>query len=137
MTNDSADSLPMIRRIDHLVLTVGDIQASCCFYERVLGTQVVTFGEGRKSLHLGQQKINLHPVGREFEPKAQRPTAGSADRCFLCDTPLREIRKHIEKQRVDLIEGPVRRTGANGAIMSLYFRDADGNLIEVAVELTD
>lgn len=121
-----------IRQLDHLVLTVADIEVTCAFYRRVLGMEIITFGEGRKALRFGDQKINLHQAGREFEPKAARPTPGSADLCFLTTTPLAGVIAHLLVCAVPLLEGPVSRTGANGPILSVYFRDPDGNLIEVA-----
>jgi catechol 2,3-dioxygenase-like lactoylglutathione lyase family enzyme len=120
-----------IDALDHLVLTVADVDASCAFYERVLGMQVVTFGHGRKALVFGTQKINLHPYRREFEPKAERPTPGSADLCFVSATPLAAVIAHLQASGVDVLEGPVPRTGARGPISSVYFRDPDRNLIEV------
>lgn len=124
-----------IDSLDHLVLTVKDVEASCAFYARVLGMAVVTFGEGRKALAFGAQKINLHPHGREFEPKAQQPTPGSADLCFLTAIPLEDVMRHLQSCGVTLLDGPVRRTGAQGAILSVYFRDPDLNLIEVSNRL--
>jgi catechol 2,3-dioxygenase-like lactoylglutathione lyase family enzyme len=124
-----------IERLDHLVLTVKDIGATCDFYSRVLGMQVVTFGAGRKALAFGQQKINLHQVGNEFEPKAAKPAAGSADLCFITPVPLRDVVQHLNSCGVEIIEGPVQRTGALGTIESVYFRDPDLNLIEVSVYL--
>ncbi len=121
-----------ILRLDHLVLTVADIDLTCRFYERVMGMEVVTFAGGRKALAFGQQKINLHPHGREFEPKAQAPTPGSADLCFITDTPLDEVIAHLQACGVPVLEGPVARTGAVGPITSVYFRDPDLNLIEVS-----
>ncbi|MCW8953238.1 MAG: VOC family protein [Rhodospirillales bacterium] len=121
-----------ISRIDHLVLTVADVEATCDFYGRVLGMETVTFGEGRKALSFGQQKINLHQSGREFEPKAARPTPGSADLCLIADATIDEIAAHLKACGVDIEEGPVARTGATGPITSVYFRDPDGNLIEVS-----
>ncbi|WP_109402279.1 VOC family protein [Proteus terrae] len=121
-----------ITHLDHLVLTVADIQITCDFYHHVLGFNVITFKEGRKALTFGSQKINLHQVGKEFLPKAAKPTAGSADLCFLTQTPLLEIIEHLNQQGVKIEEGPVPRTGATGAIMSVYFRDPDNNLLEVA-----
>ena len=121
-----------VERLDHLVLTVADIDASCAFYQRVLGMQVVTFGQGRKSLAFGQQKINLHRLGVEFEPKALRPTPGSADLCLLVSTPLAEVMTHLQRCAVVIEEGPVPRTGATGALLSVYIRDPDRNLIELA-----
>jgi catechol 2,3-dioxygenase-like lactoylglutathione lyase family enzyme len=121
-----------IDRLDHLVLTVQDLERTCHFYTRLLGMEVVTFSGGRKALQFGQQKINLHQIGREFEPKAAHPTAGSGDLCFITTTPLTEVVAHLQACQVDLIEGPVPRIGASGPIESVYFFDPDGNLIEVA-----
>jgi catechol 2,3-dioxygenase-like lactoylglutathione lyase family enzyme len=124
-----------IERLDHLVLTVKDIDVTCDFYSRILGMQVVTFGAGRKALSFGQQKINLHQAGKEFEPKADRPTTGSADLCFITNTPLSDVIEHLRSCGVEIIDGPVKKTGAIGAIESVYFRDPDLNLIEVSVYL--
>ena len=121
-----------IDRLDHLVLIVKSIAATCEFYSNVLGMDVVTFGEGRKALAFGAQKINLHESGREFEPKAQRPTPGSADLCFITSTPLRYVIEHLHRYGVEIIEGPVKKTGAVGQLLSVYFRDPDMNLIEVS-----
>ena len=121
-----------IDRLDHLVLTVADVTKTCEFYERVLGMETVTFGAGRKALAFGQQKINLHQSGKEFEPKAVRPTPGSADLCFIASTPLAEVVEHVKGEGIAILQGPVRRTGANGPMESVYFRDPDGNLIEVS-----
>ena len=121
-----------IDHLDHLVLTVHDIQATCEFYSRVLGMQVVTFAQGRKALHFGNQKINLHLQGKESEPKAQHPTPGSADLCFLTSVPLERVIAHLQSCNVSLLLGPVERTGATKPLVSLYFRDPDGNLLEVS-----
>ncbi|MCX5910118.1 MAG: VOC family protein [Deltaproteobacteria bacterium] len=121
-----------IDRLDHLVLTVRDISATCAFYGQVLGMKVVTFGNGRKALAFGSQKINLHEAGKGFEPKAHRPTPGSADLCFLTSFPPSEVIGHLQQCGVKIVEGPVQRTGAMGPIESVYFRDPDLNLIEVA-----
>jgi catechol 2,3-dioxygenase-like lactoylglutathione lyase family enzyme len=121
-----------IDRLDHLVLTVKSIERTCEFYSNVLGMDVVTFGEGRKALAFGTQKINLHESGKEFEPKAQHPTPGSADLCFITGTPLRDVIEHLHYYSVEIIEGPVKKTGAVGQILSVYFRDPDMNLIEVS-----
>ncbi|WP_313515726.1 VOC family protein [Pseudomonas sp.] len=121
-----------IDHLDHLVLTVADLDVTVDFYTRVLGMQVVTFGEGRKALSFGVQKINLHQAGKEFEPKAERPTPGSADLCFIVATPLDEVIDHLETQGVAILEGPVRRTGATQPILSVYVRDPDFNLIELS-----
>jgi catechol 2,3-dioxygenase-like lactoylglutathione lyase family enzyme len=121
-----------IERLDHLVLTVRDIAATCDFYARVLGMEVVTFGEGRKALAFGQQKFNLHEAGREFEPKADRPVPGSADLCLIAAGPLAAVIAHLQTHGVPILEGPVKRTGALGPITSVYFRDPDRNLVEVS-----
>jgi catechol 2,3-dioxygenase-like lactoylglutathione lyase family enzyme len=122
----------MIVSLDHLVLTVRDLDATVRFYRDGLGMRLETFGEGRKALHFGSQKINLHVAGREFEPKAIRPTPGSADLCLLTERPLAEVRAHLAAQGHPVLEGPVERTGAEGPIVSIYVRDPDGNLIEIA-----
>ena len=121
-----------IDHLDHLVLTVVSIEQSCDFYARALGMGVETFGEGRKALTFGNQKINLHRAGHEFEPKAKRPTPGSGDLCFISETLMDDVIAHLQAQEVAIEEGPVRRTGATGPILSVYFRDPDRNLIEVS-----
>lgn len=121
-----------IDRIDHVVLTVRDIAVTCDFYVRVLGMRVETFGTGRTALAFGRQKFNLHRAGHEFEPKAERPTPGSADLCLITTMPLDEVTRHIESCGVAIELGPVPRTGATGPITSIYFRDPDRNLIEVS-----
>lgn len=121
-----------IARLDHLVLTVLSIEATVSFYTRVLGMEAVTFGGGRRALQFGVQKINLHQQGREFEPKAKCPTPGSADLCFITEAPIAEVVAHLHACGVVIEEGPVARTGAIGPMMSVYCRDPDGNLIEIA-----
>ncbi|HEY9344785.1 MAG TPA: VOC family protein [Inquilinus sp.] len=121
-----------IDHLDHLVLTVASIEATCDFYARALGMSVETFGQGRTALRFGDQKINLHQAGREFEPKALRPMPGSADLCFIAATPLEEVMAHLQRLGIAIEEGPVPRTGATGPIRSVYLRDPDQNLIEIA-----
>lgn len=121
-----------ISSIDHIVLTVKDIDVIVQFYESVLGMVVETFGEGRVALKFGNQKINLHKYGQEFEPKANKPLPGSEDLCFITKTELDVAMAHVKSKGVNILEGPVSRTGATGTIVSFYFRDPDGNLIEVA-----
>lgn len=121
-----------IIRLDHLVLTVKNIDKTCDFYSRVLGMEVITFGEGRKALTFGQQKINLHEVGKEFEPKAKTPMPGTADLCFITDTPILDVINHLGGCEVPVEEGPVIRTGALAPITSVYIRDPDDNLIEIS-----
>jgi catechol 2,3-dioxygenase-like lactoylglutathione lyase family enzyme len=121
-----------IDSIDHVVLTVKDISATCDFYLRVLGMEIVTFGEGRKALAFGSQKINLQQVGRESTLIAEKPTPGSADVCFITSVPLSEVIAHLNSCGVRLVGGPVERNGARGLMMSVYFRDPDLNLVEVS-----
>jgi catechol 2,3-dioxygenase-like lactoylglutathione lyase family enzyme len=121
-----------IDRLDHLVLTVADIERTCAFYRDVLGCDVVIFGAGRKALRFGRQKINLHEVGHTFEPKALRPTPGSADLCLIAAVPLDEVQAALAAAGIAIEEGPVDRTGAEGPIRSVYVRDPDRNLIEIA-----
>jgi len=123
----------MIERLDHLVLTVADIEATVAFYECALNMRRERFGEGRVALRFGDQKLNLHQAGRELDPKALRPTPGSADLCFIATVPLQTIQAALARANVTVEEGPVPRTGALGPIRSLYFRDPDGNLLEVSV----
>ena len=121
-----------IARLDHLVLTVRNIAETSRFYTTVLGLEVVTFGAGRRALAFGEQKINLHEAGREFQPHAGQPTPGSADLCFIAAVPLSEVVAQLRICAVPIVEGPVERTGATGKIRSVYFRDPDQNLIEVS-----
>jgi catechol 2,3-dioxygenase-like lactoylglutathione lyase family enzyme len=121
-----------VDRIDHVVMTVTDLDATCDFYTRVLGMRVVTFAGGRKALAFGRQKINLLVAGREFEPKADRPTPGSVDLCLITTVPLDAVQAHLAACNVPIVEGPVDKTGAMGPIRSVYFRDPDRNLIEVS-----
>jgi catechol 2,3-dioxygenase-like lactoylglutathione lyase family enzyme len=125
-----------IDRLDHFVLTVASIERTCDFYGRVLGMEVTTFGNGRKALQFGRQKINLHEAGREFEPKSHRPTPGSADFCLITASAIEEVVRHLNHLDVPIEEGPVPRTGASGPILSVYLRDPDSNLIEVSSEVT-
>ena len=121
-----------VESLDHLVLTVASIETTVAFYTQVMGMQAITFNGGRRAIHFGTQKINLHQYGNELEPKAQRPTPGSADLCFITATPLHEVIRHLDLCGVAIIEGPVHRTGATGALHSVYVRDPDMNLIEIS-----
>ncbi len=121
-----------IDRIDHVVLTCFDVQRTLDFYSTVLGMEPVTFAGGRRGLAFGRQKFNLHQAGREFEPKALKPGPGTMDLCLITDTPLEEVIGHLKANGVAIIEGPVEKTGATGPLLSVYFRDPDGNLIEVS-----
>ncbi|MDY6980913.1 MAG: VOC family protein [Pseudomonadota bacterium] len=121
-----------LSHIDHLVLTVNDIETSCRFYNEILGMEVLTFGNNRKALRFGQQKINLHPADQPFAPHARHPTAGSADLCLISETPLGEVLDHFKTKDITPVEEYVERTGAVGTILSIYLNDPDGNLIEIS-----
>jgi catechol 2,3-dioxygenase-like lactoylglutathione lyase family enzyme len=121
-----------IDRIDHIVLTVSDVEETSRFYSEVLGMQPVTFGEGRRGLAFGGQKINLHKAGRELEPKAARPAPGSADFCLITLRSLNEVMDHLAASGVEVLQGPVEKAGARGPMRSVYIRDPDGNLGEIS-----
>lgn len=122
-----------IERLDHLVLTVKNIEATCRFYHQILGMEIVRFGDQRTALKFGTQKINLHQAGHEIDPKAAAPTRGSADLCFITNERVEDVLKALLADNVKILEGGiVHRTGAVGPIRSVYFRDPDGNLIEVS-----
>lgn len=121
-----------VDHIDHIVLVVRDLDATTDFYTRVLGMEAVTFGGGRRALAFGPSKINLHQAGNEFEPKAHRPTPGSADVCLIVNQPIDDIVAELGQLGVGIEEGPVQRTGAVGPITSVYVRDPDGNLVELS-----
>ncbi len=120
-----------IERLDHIVLTVRNVEDACHFYSTVLGLEIVFFESGRRALSFGNQKINLHEAGSEIKPHAQHPTVGSADLCFISDTPLPAVIEHLRPFGVKIEAGPAEHAGANGKIRSIYFRDPDNNLIEV------
>ncbi|MET3376590.1 catechol 2,3-dioxygenase-like lactoylglutathione lyase family enzyme [Variovorax boronicumulans] len=122
----------MIDHLDHLVLTTANEDACVRFYVEVLGMTLETFGAGRKAFRFGHQKINLHVKGHEFEPKAELPTPGSLDLCFIASVPLEEVIARLQAQGVPILEGPVMRTGATSRIRSVYVRDPDLNLIEIS-----
>ena len=128
--------MPRLDSLDHLVLTVSDIPRSIAFYETALGMVAEPFapadGTTRWALTFGNHKINLHQAGAEFEPKAKHPTPGSADLCFLTEIPLSDWQAHLQQQAIEILEGPVPRTGATGPIVSIYLRDPDGNLLEIS-----
>jgi catechol 2,3-dioxygenase-like lactoylglutathione lyase family enzyme len=120
-----------IKILDHLVLTVADIESSVAFYAD-LGLSKSVSSQGRVALHYGTQKINLHLAGAEFSPCALHPKPGSADLCFIVDQPIGEIVAELESRSIPIIAGPVERTGARGRMESVYIRDPDGNLLEIA-----
>ncbi|MDR6518675.1 VOC family protein [Variovorax atrisoli] len=122
----------MIDHLDHLVLTTAHEEACIRFYVDVMGMSLESFGAGRKAFRFGNQKINLHVKGHEFEPKAQLPTPGSLDLCFIASVPLDEVIARLARQGVPILEGPVMRTGATSRIRSVYVRDPDLNLIEIS-----
>jgi catechol 2,3-dioxygenase-like lactoylglutathione lyase family enzyme len=122
----------MIAGIDHVVLTVASLEATCAFYQRVLGFERIDRPGLPTSLAFGNQKINVHEAGRTFEPKAMAPTPGSGDFCLITDRRISEVCARLEANGVAVELGPVERVGARGAMMSVYFRDPDGNLVEVS-----
>lgn len=124
-----------VKTLDHLVLTVRDIESTCRFYSMALGMEVRQFGDGRTALHFGQHKINLHLKGAELEPKAHRPGTGTADLCFLIEGSLAEMSRHLKDNGIPVEMGPLERTGAQGPILSVYIRDPDNNLLELAQPL--
>ena len=121
-----------ISGIDHLAITVADISRTVAFYRRVLGAREVTFGGGRKALQLGANKFDLHDAATGITPVSERPTPGAVDVCLLTETPMRDVIAHLSACDIPLVDGPVERTGALGPLLSVYFRDPDGNLIEVS-----
>lgn len=121
-----------IVNLDHIVLTVRDIANTVEFYESVLGMSQEIYDDGRIALKFGNQKINLHEYGREIEPKASQPIPGSEDLCFITDTKIEVAMESVKSKGIYILEGPVKRTGATGSIISFYFRDPDGNLIEIS-----
>lgn len=123
-----------VDRIDHLVLTVRDLAAALSFYERILGARVVPpyQGRGPTAIAFGRQKINLHVAGQEFEPKATHPTVGAGDFCLITEAPIEAVARHLAASGIAVELGPVPRLGALGPMTSIYFRDPDGNLVEVA-----
>ncbi|AVF55469.1 VOC family protein [Pseudomonas fulva] len=125
----------MINHLDHLVLTTIDVEACKDFYTRVMRMNLEIFGAGRLALRFGEQKINVHVRGHEFEPKAHLPVSGALDLCFIASISLEKVVAHLEAQQWPIIEGPVQRTGATGPIRSVYVRDPDLNLIEISERL--
>ncbi len=121
-----------IKSLDHLVVTASDLQATIEFYTRVLGMEHVEFGNGLHAVHFGEQKFNLHDALTDVSPKARKIVPGSEDICLLTDTPIADVKSHIESCGIEIEEGPVSRQGAAGTLLSVYFRDPDGNLVEVA-----
>jgi len=125
----------MIDHLDHLVLTTCDVEACTDFYTRVLGMQLETFGAGRLALRYGNQKINIHVRGQEFEPKAHLPVPGALDLCFIASVDLEQVIAHLQHAQWPILQGPIQRTGATGPILSVYVRDPDLNLIEISQPL--
>ena len=121
-----------ITGLDHFVLTVEDVETTCEFYSDVLDAEIVTFGEGRKAIQFGDQKINLHPAGDEFDPKAGRPTPGAGDFCVVTETAIETVERRLREAGVEIVHGPVEQPGATGPMTSVYFDDPDGNLVEIA-----
>ncbi len=122
----------VLDRLDHLVITARDVAATCRFYETVLGMRREDFGAGRVALHFGRQKINVHPYPSPVEIVAEDPRPGTADLCFIAETPIEAVAAHLESLGIEIEMGPIERTGAQGRLISIYCRDPDGNLIEVS-----
>jgi catechol 2,3-dioxygenase-like lactoylglutathione lyase family enzyme len=123
-----------VTHLDHFVLTVRDIEATCSFYEQIMGMRRAFFGDGRVALHFGNQKINLHPANNLPDPNVRHATPGSADLCFITTTPIAAVAAHLNECGVPVIEGPGERSGARSKLTSVYFYDPDENLIELANE---
>jgi len=121
-----------IKQLDHLVLTVQNIQTTLNFYTHILGMQAIQFGGDRHALCFGDQKINLHPQGNEFDPKAQHAKSGSADLCFIVEDKLDEVITHLHHNNIPIELSPIERTGAKEKLMSIYIRDPDKNLLELS-----
>lgn len=121
-----------LKQLDHLVLTVSDLDKTVGFYEKILGMKQVHFGNGRIALRFGNQKINLHQEGKEYKPNARNAIPGSADLCFITYTPIKDVISILEDHKIEIIDGPDVRLGAIGKLISVYFRDPDGNLLEVS-----
>ena len=121
-----------LEKLDHFVLPVSDVDGIAMFYTTYLRMEKRVFGDGRVALHFGDQKMNLHPAGWDYEPKARVSIAGTADLCFIVSEPVELLRAQLVQQGVEIIEGPVLRTGATGGLRSIYIRDPDGNLIELS-----
>ena len=121
-----------IKSLDHLVITASDLQATVRFYSKVLGMEHVEFGDGLHAMHFGNQKFNIHDATTDVRPKARNIVPGSEDFCLLTETPVSEVIRHLQHCGVAIEEGPVNRSGAAGTLESVYFRDPDGNLVEVS-----
>ncbi len=118
--------------LDHVVVNVSDMGRACEFHERVLGAEIVEFGAGRKAARIGRHKLNLHDAASRGDPVARNPGVGGADPCILTETPIAEVVRHLEGLAVEIVAGPIERTGATGPILSVYIRDPDGSLIEIS-----
>ncbi len=118
--------------LDHVVVNVSNVNRACEFYQRVLGAEIVEFGAGRKAVQIGNQKLNLHDAGSRADPVASHPAVGGADLCILTETPIADVVRHLGALAVEIVVGPVERTGATGSILSVYIRDPDGSLIEIS-----
>ena len=125
-----------ISQLDHMVMTVRDIEQTCHFYSEVLGLEVVSYGDNRKAIFLGNQKIKLHEFGKEYKPHAKYPSPGSADLCFLTDMQMQYVVEQLAEKKVKIVDGPVQRIGTHGHILSVYIKDPDGNLIEIANQMS-
>jgi catechol 2,3-dioxygenase-like lactoylglutathione lyase family enzyme len=125
----------VIKQLDHLVMTVTDMEKTCAFYSDVLKLKVVTFGDNRRALQIGKQKINLHPINNTYAPTAEHATAGSNDLCFIVSISMLDLIEMLTKQNIEIITGPIQRTGATTLLNSIYIRDPDGNLLELSTPI--
>ena len=121
-----------LSHLDHIVLTVSDIEKTCTFYHNNFGMEIISFGDGRKALKFGDQKINLHQMGMDFHPTAANPTPGAGDMCLISLTDINIVASELKDKGIEIIEGPVEKAGTHGTIRSVYVRDPDGNLIEIS-----
>ena len=126
-----------VKKIDHLVLTTGDIEQTIKFYTTILGMELISLKDGRKSLKFGTQKINLHKTGQEISPHAKHPLPGSTDLCLITGTSIQQVVEHLNSYGITIIKGPVKRIGATGPLLSIYIQDPDGSLIEISNQLKE
>lgn len=118
--------------LDHIVLTVADVERTCHFYGELLGLEILRYAHGRRAVLFGGQKISLHQHGREFEPHSREPTPGAVELCFIATEPVTQVADELERKGVDILLPPHPRTGARGALQSLFLYDPDGNLVEIS-----
>ncbi len=126
-----------VKKIDHLVLTTNDIEQTINFYTTILGMELIFIEDERKALRFGKQKINLHKAGQEISPHARHPMPGSTDLCFITETSIEQVVEHLNSCGITILNGPTKRIGATGPLLSIYIQDPDGNLIEISNHLQE